>query len=111
MYWVLIGIIVLLAVLLVAVILLQNPKGGLASGVAASQLMGVKRTTDLLERLTWGFAIAIMVLTVGTAFVAPTPGQGDDAVNIRRSRTAPVQTAPAPVQQPAPAPQPADSGK
>ncbi|MDJ1472955.1 preprotein translocase subunit SecG [Cytophagaceae bacterium DM2B3-1] len=105
MFWVIIGIIVLLSVLLAAVILLQNPKGGLASGVAASQLMGVKRTSDLLERLTWGFAIAIMALVLSTAFVAPT-GQAtneDGTVNIKRNRT---KSAPA-IQQPAPAPQPA----
>jgi len=106
MFWVIIGIMILLAVLLTAVILLQNPKGGLASGVAASQLMGVKRTSDLLERLTWGFAITIMVLAVSTAFVAPTAADGENArgVNIRRGRSV---TAPPPQPQSAPAPTPA----
>ncbi len=109
MFWVIIGIVILLSVLLVAVVLLQNPKGGLASGVAASQLMGVKRTSDLLERLTWGFAITIMALVVCSAFVAPKPTDEGNSVNIRRSRS---NAAPA-VQQPAPAttPVPQDTAK
>ncbi len=90
MYWVLIGIIILICILLVTIILFQNSKGGLASGVASSQLMGVKRTTDILEKLTWGFAITIMVLVVGTAFVAPKTAtetdQGSGSVNIRKAQ-------------------------
>lgn len=88
MYWVLVGIIILICVLLVTIILFQNSKGGLASGVASSQLMGVKRTTDILEKLTWGFAIAIMVLVVGTAFVAPRADDqaGPGSANIRKAQ-------------------------
>ena len=60
-----IGIILLLAILLIVVVLIQNPKGGLGGafgGSGASQLMGVKKTGDILEKLTWGFALAIIVL-------------------------------------------------
>ena len=32
-------------------------------------MIGVKKTGDLLEKLTWGFAIAIFVLTMSTSFV------------------------------------------
>ena len=90
MYWILVSVIILICILLVAIILLQNSKGGLASGVASSQLMGVKRTTDILEKLTWGFAITIMVLVVGTAFVAPKASteteSGPGSVNIRKAQ-------------------------
>ena len=107
MFWVIIGIVILLCVLLCIVVLLQNPKGGLASGVAASQLMGVKRTTDLLERLSWGFMIAIIVLVVSSSFVLPTASNDGDSINIRRRQG----SAPA-VQRPATAPAPAtDSTK
>lgn len=115
MYWTLIGIIILICVLLVILILLQNSKGGLASGVASTQLMGVKRTTDILEKLTWGFAIAIMVLVVCTAFVAPTvtAEEGAGSVNIRKAQEksigAPRPAAPVNPQPTVPAP--ADSGK
>ncbi|MEO9475314.1 MAG: preprotein translocase subunit SecG [Cyclobacteriaceae bacterium] len=72
MYALIIGIIILVAVLLVLVVLAQNPKGGGLSsqfgGSGAGQVMGVKKTTDLLEKLTWGFAIALLVLTLSTNF-------------------------------------------
>jgi len=58
------------SVLLVLVVLAQNAKGGGASGLlggsGASNLIGVKKTGDLLERLTWAFAIAIMIFSLGT---------------------------------------------
>ena len=49
-------LIVLCGVLLVLIILIQNPKGGGLSstfGGGANQMMGVKRTTDFLEKTTW----------------------------------------------------------
>ena len=63
------GLILVISVLLVLIILAQNSKGGGLSsqfgGSTTSQIMGVKRTGDLLEKLTWGFAIAILVLSLG----------------------------------------------
>jgi preprotein translocase subunit SecG len=52
--------------LLVLAVLIQNPKGGgLASGFqGGSQVMGVRRTADFLEKATWTLAIAILVLSV-----------------------------------------------
>ncbi|MCC9138235.1 preprotein translocase subunit SecG [Pontibacter silvestris] len=69
MYIALISIIIFICVLLILVVLAQNPKGGGLSsqfGGSTSQLMGVKRTGDLLEKLTWGFAVALVALTLGT---------------------------------------------
>lgn len=75
MYGVVIVLIVILAILLILVVLAQNPKGGGLSsqfgGSGTTQLMGVKKTGDLLEKLTWGFAIAILVLAVVTNFIQP----------------------------------------
>ena len=63
---------IIVCVLLVLVILVQNSKGGGLSnqfgGSGASNLIGVKKTGDLLERLTWGLAIAIMVFSLATNF-------------------------------------------
>ena len=63
------------SVLLVLVVLAQNAKGGGLSsqfgGSAASNMIGVKKTGDLLERLTWAFAIAIMLFSLGTNLVGP----------------------------------------
>ena len=73
MYTLLVGLALFCAVLLVLVVLAQNSKGGGLSnqfgGSGASNLIGVKRTGDLLERLTWSLAIAVMVLTLSTKFV------------------------------------------
>lgn len=60
MYTALTVFIILIGALLSLVVLVQNSKGGgLAAGFSTSnQVMGVRRTTDLLEKLTWGLAIA-----------------------------------------------------
>jgi len=75
MYYLVISLIILFSVLLVLVILAQNSKGGgLTSqfgGSTASNIIGVKKTGDLLEKLTWSFIIAIMVLTLSTNFIHP----------------------------------------
>lgn len=75
MYDLIVILIILIALLLVLVVLAQNPKGGGLSsqfgGAGSTQIMGVKKTGDLLEKLTWGFAITLLVLTMSTNFVAP----------------------------------------
>ncbi len=73
MYTLIISLVILFSILLVLVILAQNSKGGgLTSqfgGSSASNIIGVKKTGDLLEKLTWGFVIAIFVLVLSTTFV------------------------------------------
>ena len=62
-----ISIIIFLACcLLVLAVLIQNPKGGgLASGFqSGSQVMGVRRTADFLEKATWSLAVLILVFSV-----------------------------------------------
>jgi len=63
---------IITAVLLIIVVLAQNPKGGGLSsqfgGSGASQLMGVKKTTDFLEKATWTLAIVLMMLTMSSKF-------------------------------------------
>jgi preprotein translocase subunit SecG len=69
------------SVLLVLVVLAQNSKGGGLSsqfgGSAASNMIGVKKTGDLLERLTWAFAIAIMLFSLGTNLMSPSTGSDE----------------------------------
>ncbi|HET8828885.1 MAG TPA: preprotein translocase subunit SecG [Pelobium sp.] len=57
---------IFLCILLVGIILIQNPKGGgLTSGFSSSNnIIGVKRTGDFLENGTWGLAIAIMLIAI-----------------------------------------------
>ncbi|MBC5991648.1 preprotein translocase subunit SecG [Pontibacter cellulosilyticus] len=89
MYIALISIIVFICVLLILVVLAQNPKGGGLSsqfGGSTSQLMGVKRTGDLLEKLTWGFAIALVVLTLGTHMMVSSANEGEGIRSINEER-------------------------
>lgn len=86
MYGVIVTLILVVAILLILVVLAQNPKGGGLSsqfgGSGSTQLMGVKKTGDLLEKLTWGFAIALLVLSVSTTFVTPQQSQEFSSPNI-----------------------------
>src|SRR4029079_18574353 len=64
-------LIVLASVILGLIVLVQNPKGGgLAGNIAgfSSQFMGVKQTTDVLEKGTWIFAAIIGALCLLSTF-------------------------------------------
>lgn len=83
MYTFLISLALFAAFMLVLVILAQNSKGGGLSsqfgGSGASNIMGVKKTGDLLERLTWGFVVAIMIIALSANVVVPGgDGQPED---------------------------------
>lgn len=82
MYSLLVGLIVLAAVLMCFVVLVQNSKGGgLSSSFAASnQIMGVRKTTDFIEKLTWGLAVFMVVVSVAAAYVLPSATQGTSVI-------------------------------
>lgn len=101
-------LIVLVSILLVLVVLVQNPKGGgIASGIiGANQLMGVKKTTDFIEKLTWGLAIGLVVLCLAASFSLPSSEdrQVESSTmqeQIDNAATAPAAPKQAPAQQPA----------
>ena len=73
MYTVLVVLIVILAVLMCLIVLIQESKGGgLASSFSASnQIMGVRKTTDVIEKMTWGLAAAMVALSVVSVFFIP----------------------------------------
>ena len=70
-------LVILAAVLLTAVVLLQNGKGGgLASNfVAGNATFGVRQTADLLEKITWGLAAFILVLSILSNFTFKNAGK------------------------------------
>jgi len=57
---------IIVCILLVLVILVQNSKGGGIQSQfgAATQIMGVKKGTEFIEKATWGLAIALILLSV-----------------------------------------------
>lgn len=73
MYTLFLILIVLAALLMIGIVLIQESKGGgLASNFSSSnQIMGVRKTTDFIEKATWGLAIAMVVFSVICAYTAP----------------------------------------
>ena len=65
------------------IVLIQNSKGGgLASGFSSSnQIMGVRKTTDFLEKATWSLAVFLVVMSVASAYVIPSVShKGGDVI-------------------------------
>ena len=74
MYTIFAILIIMCCILLVLVVLVQNPKGGGLSstfGGGGNQMMGVKKTTDFLEKATWTLAIALISLSLLSNFAIP----------------------------------------
>lgn len=96
-------LIVLACVILGFIVLVQNPKGGGLSGSIAgfsNQFMGVKQTTDVLEKGTWIFAIIVGLLCIfSAAFIPRGSSNGSNLVNELDTKPRTTQSAPA---QPAP---------
>lgn len=69
MYTFVLVLIFIVCVLLVLIVLVQNSKGGgLASNFSSSnQIMGVKKTTDFLEKATWFLAGSLLFLCLAAA--------------------------------------------
>ena len=79
----LVVLMVVAALLLILIVLIQNPKGGGLSGTFGgfnNQILGVQRTTDFLEKATWGLAavIGIFILALLSFCLMPFPGKWDN---------------------------------
>ena len=108
-------IIIIASIILGVIILIQNPKGGGLSsslGGFGNQLMGVRQTTDILEKGTWLFAGIIGLLCITSALFIPKTGGTNSRENLineapvgtplaPQNNTAPIQATPQP-QLPAP---------
>ena|ERR1700740_55144 len=73
-------LILIVCALLILVVLVQNSKGGgLASGFASNnQIMGVRRTSDFIEKATWGLAGALFILSLLATPKSAAPGDGTE---------------------------------
>ncbi len=74
MYTLFVILIVIAAILMIGIVLIQESKGGgLSSSFAGyNQVAGVRKTTDFIEKATWGLAAAMVIISVVCAWVAPT---------------------------------------
>lgn len=117
MIWLFIVLIALASAVLAFFVLVQNPKGGGLSGNVgglSNQLMGVKQTTDVLEKGTWIFAGIIAVLSILSTLMFNTKATVNDeagkAIKSVNTSTAPQPQTPANTvpanPTPAPAPDP-----
>lgn len=104
-------LIIITCVLLVLIILVQNPKGGGLSstfGGGTQVFGGVRKTTDFLDKGTWGLAILLVVLVLA-ANVSLTADAGEGVTpesrieNVDAPASMPSQPFSAPQQAPPPA--------
>ena len=107
-------LIILLVIICVALglfVLIQNPKGGgLQSGASAgSNMFGVQRTGDVLEKGTWVLLALVVVLTLSISMIAKngSTGSGSSKIQEQLDRTPTPSTSPI-NQNPANTPQPAN---
>ena len=71
-------LVLIASILITLIVLLQNGKGGgLASNFAAgNQTFGVRQTTDILEKITWGLVVFIFVVSIATSFTSGNSSKG-----------------------------------
>lgn len=86
-------LIVLAAIILILVVLVQKSKGGgLSSSFASSNaVMGVRKTTDFIEKATWGLAGFIIVMSILCVMLMPKKGTVPQSV-IMPQNQAPVNS-------------------
>lgn len=109
MYTILSILIIIVCVLLTLVVLIQNPKGGgiAANFAAPNQIMGAKRSSDLIEKTTWILAVVLIVFSLSSNFMRPS-SSADTETDVPESRLKEqIENTSVPPQQPAAQPQPA----
>ena len=86
---------IIAALLLIVVVLVQKSKGGgLSSSFGGgNQIMGVRKTTDFIEKLTWGLAGFMVVISIACAYVLPSASEGQSVIMnqaVKESATNPL---------------------
>ena len=82
MYTFCIIMIAIASVLLILAVLVQAPKSGMAANFgAANQTMGVRQTSDVLEKFTWAMVAAIVLFTLLSVTAMPSEKNAEKAFN------------------------------
>lgn len=96
---------VIVAILLIGIVLIQKSKGGGLSSQFAStnQIMGVRRTNDVVEKVTWWLAGIVALLSILSVFTAPSLTRGTEVrTTMETAMPADIDlNSPAPVAAPA----------
>ncbi|BDS12432.1 preprotein translocase subunit SecG [Aureispira anguillae] len=95
-------LIAFISVLLILVILVQNPKGGglsssFGGSQAANQVMGAANSSDMLEKITWGLASSLLALCLvtGVFFKGDSSASVGEEINTTTTTSQPTQPNPA----------------
>ena len=78
-------LILIASILLILIVLVQNSKGGgLASGFSSTnQIMGVRKTTDFVEKATWTLAGTVVILSIVASAFLPSANTGSHGSEIK----------------------------
>ena len=83
--------IVIASILLILAVLVQSPKSGMAANFgAANQTMGVRQTSDFLEKFTWAMIAAVVIFTLLSVVFA---GKGNEEVKNNELTSSDVEAA------------------
>jgi preprotein translocase subunit SecG len=106
MFTVIAILIIIACILLTLVVLIQNPKGGgiAANFIAPQQIMGAKRSTDVVEKATWILAIVLISVSLLSNFARPT-GDSEASTSTESRIKENIENAPSPAAPQAPAQQ------
>lgn len=91
-------LIMIASILLIIIVMAQNPKGGGLSGTfggTSSAQFGVQRTNDFMEKSTWTLGIVIVVLIVLSVVLTGKPEMNVPKMPAKTQTTAPANQAPA----------------
>ena len=78
-------LILIASIFLILIVLVQNSKGGgLASGFSSTnQIMGVRKTTDFVEKATWTLACTVVILSIVSSAFLPSANTGSHGSEIK----------------------------
>lgn len=78
-------LILIASIFLILIVLVQNSKGGgLASGFSSTnQIMGVRKTTDFVEKATWTLAGTVVILSIVVSAFLPSANTGSHGSEIK----------------------------
>jgi preprotein translocase subunit SecG len=85
--------IVIASILLILAVLVQSPKSGMAANFgAANQTMGVRQTTDFLEKFTWAMVAGIVFFSLLSVISMPKAGHEQAIIGTEEIATALEET-------------------
>ncbi|MGI6232427.1 MAG: preprotein translocase subunit SecG [Prevotella sp.] len=89
MYTFFVVLMVLVSLLMIGIVLIQESKGGgLSSNFSASNaIMGVRKTTDFVEKATWTLAALMVIISIACAYTAPQAASSESVLERTATET------------------------